>query len=179
MDQMAHTVINKRVVVLILFLFLSSNMFAQQQTEPAFIYKDLNNKSLSKLDYFLESFTPVTLKNCVFASGTFRFRITGKGKISNLEIKGNLPDTLVYSIKKRILETEKYWAYSNAIEASFLSKWFVVPVFVDVKETPNCERNKAIGENYLWLNQLFDKQNRIISTPTSYLLPPIYYFGMY
>ncbi|HEU0226915.1 MAG TPA: hypothetical protein VFQ86_04200, partial [Arachidicoccus soli] len=98
-------------------------------------------------------------------------------KIINMQVTGNLPDSLVYTLKKRILETEGHWSFSSEKDINKPSKWFVFPVFVD-RQIGNCKVNNSVTDSYSWLDQLFDKQNRIIYTPTSYLLYPLYIWGV-
>lgn len=174
---MVHIVIDKKIRLLIIGLLIGLSCFSQEkQTDPYFAYKNEKNKHLSKLHYFLGTFKPVKLDDCLFASGTFKFKIAKDGKITDFQVTGNLPDSLVSTIKKRIYETEKHWVFANKIISS--SKWFVLPVFIDRKIGLNCHDNRLVEENYEWVHKLFDNTNSIIDTPTSYLIAPFYLFGM-
>ena len=177
MVHMVHIAIKRRLALIIL-VFITTNLFAQQQTEPEFTYKDPNNKHLSNLNYFLDNYKPVPLNDCLYASGTFKFKVLKNGRLSKIYTSGNLPDTLVSNIKKRIFETEGHWLFSSKKDSIKSLKWFVLPVYIQRKMTSDCTSNGTIEESFNMTIKLFDKKSKIVETPTSYLIYPLYIFGI-
>lgn len=175
MVAMAHTVIKKTLLIATIILFTRIQLFSQQKIEPSFLYKNPKNDKMVSLDYFLSTLEKVPLPNCLSASGNFKFLVDKNGLVGNITVSGNLPDTLVKAIKKRISLTNGHWKYNDTITQT--NKWFVYPVYVENIGKKDCLIK--IEESYYWLIQLYDKTTSIINTPTSYLIRPGLYSLIY
>ena len=175
MDLMERTVI--KIFIITMLIATGFEAKSQSQIVPAFKYTNPKTHRPMNLRYFLGTFSPVKLEDCLFAWGTFRFKVNSNGKIDTIEVTGDLPDVLINSIKTRIKETKNYWVVNNKVNELEEQKWFVLPFFIMRQATQNCPDNKTIEDTFTLINQLFDEDHQILITPTSYLIQPIWLFA--
>lgn len=156
-------------VILVLLLFTTS---LSAQTIPNFNAINPRNNKKQSLQAFLGSFNRLPLDDCLKATGTVKFKLNKKNKIDSIAVSGNLPDTLVNTIKNRIKATEGHWS-TKINETDDYGKWFVIPVFVDRQSRANCPVNNMVSTDLKILTELFRDRNDIVVTATSYLLYPL------
>lgn len=155
-------------IILMLLLFTKS---LSAQTIPQFNAINPGNNKKQSLQAFLGSFNRLPLDDCLKATGTVKFKLNKKNKIDTIAVTGNLPDTLVNTIKNRIKATEGHWS-TDISQTADHEKWFVIPVFVDRQSRKNCSVNKMVSTDLKILTELFKDRSDIIITATSYLLYP-------
>lgn len=170
---MERNVTIKLIFIFLVNLLIVTNILGQEKTNPYFNYRNQKTGRLIKLDYFLSVKSDFQTEKCLSASGVFKFRVDAGGSVVDIEVKGNLPDTLVNLIKKKIHSTNGYWKFTDLERVSSKSKWFVYPVYVEYLLSDNCKIE--VDKSYYWLSELFDKSNPIINTPTAYLIRPNIY----
>jgi hypothetical protein len=168
---MGHIATKYRNLFILTFSLLGIKAIAQ--TDPEFHYTNPKTNKEVSIGNFLGSFRRLPLGDCLFAYGMVRFKVNEKKMIDTIEVTGNLPDTLVKTIRHNIIETQNHWLYSQSRDSQKTKRWFVVPVFVEKQSANGCNVDHGLLEAHDWMNQLFDKKHQVIITPTSYLLAPM------
>lgn len=156
------------LIIPMLLLLFTAPLLAQ--TAPEFSAIDPHNNKKQSLQAFLGSFNHLPLDYCLKATGSVKFKLNKNNKIDIIATEGNLPDTLVNTIKGRIKATEGHW--TSDPETADYRKWFVIPVFVDNHALRDCTINTMVSTDLGIITGLFRNRNEIIITSTSYLLYP-------
>jgi len=176
MANMVHLVINRKIILLLLLLFLSIKTIAQQKIDKnvSFSYIEKGKTTYMNLDNFISrySFDDITIKdiNCLSGSGIFIFEVSPQSKIISIKVEGNLPIEIVEAIKKRILLTENYWSFNNHKKKRKENMKFFFPYYFTVDFTIDCHSD--YNESLKWIQEILDGQkikamgnNRFLITP--------------
>ncbi len=168
---------NRIQKLLLILLFSSGSMIAQQKIQEGltFIGKNNNNK-LIDLNRFMSVSIDSIPDKCLSAEGLFKFKISVEGNVDTVEVSGNLPGKLIKSIKERILLTNNRWVFNDSLKKRGKSMVFFSPVYVSMNLEHGC--NAVDPESYGWLFDFFEKRNIIQGPNNKHLISPGLYYGM-
>jgi hypothetical protein len=179
MEIMAHLA-NKKIIIMVLFLFLSTKNIGQQKIDQdiTFSYKEEGKTRYMNIDVFLTNFGDnfselIEGIKCKSASGLFKFEINPQSKIVNITVKGNLPETINEAIKNRIILSEKYWILNKLARNRKENTVFYFPYYLYVDLEDNCKSDYHHESSNL-LEILLNKQKVIAIGHNIYLIRPEY-----
>jgi hypothetical protein len=175
MEIMAQLV-NKKIILLVLFLFLSIKNIAQQKIDKdiAFSYKEEGKTRYMQLNQFLSTFEvdkSFVWKDCMVNSGIFKFTVNTDSKVVSIDVEGNLPDAIVKSIKNKIMLTENHWIFSKSKKQQKKSIKFFFPFYLSIYVEKNCDL-KDHYEPVSWVKEFLNGQKIKDMGNNLYLIHP-------
>ncbi len=182
MVNLGQSVIDKFIKLLLILLFFSffiNNIQGQSTLEeaPIFVKKNaINGLSINIYDFLTNYDThgwKVSTLGCRMLSGSLQFKVNSQGKIKDISVTGNIPDTLINMIKWKISESECCWIPAKKGDENVDSNFFILPVFIEAYFTKNCKGNKDIYESMSLIQKLFKPYSNLIITPNAYLFYPL------
>jgi len=131
----------------------------------------LYNKPLTLSEYLSKSAALDPGDECLIKMSTFYFRVNGQGIVDSIEVKGNLDNQSVKTIKSNIYATKGKWKLPPNSKPSD-SCWFVFP-FIDFGRSRLCNTQQNISRTQLFelvslyseRELIFDKHNRLVIPP--------------
>jgi hypothetical protein len=179
MEIMAQ-VVNKKIILLVLFLFFSTKNIAQQKIDKdiSFSYKENGKTKYMNIDFFLTNFPNqfskiVDIIKCGSSSGLFKFEINPESKIVDITVKGNLHEEIIKAIKNQIILSEQYWIINDPLKKrkENIIFYFSYYLYVDLEDNCNSDYHH---ESLKLLKMLFKNQKVINVSNNVYLINPIY-----
>jgi hypothetical protein len=179
MEIMAQ-VVNRKIILLVLFLFFSTKNIAQQKIDKdiSFSYKENGKTKYMNIDIFLTNFPYqfskiVDIIKCGASSGLFKFEINPESKIVNITFDGNLPEEVIKVIKNQITLSEKYWIIEDPLKKRKENIIFYFSYYLYVDLVDNC--NPVYHHESLTLFKMLFKNQKVINVSNNvYIINPVF-----
>jgi hypothetical protein len=178
MEIMAQHV-NKKIILLVLFLFLSTKNIGQQKIDKdiTFSYKEEGKTRYKNLDFFLTDIDTEFSKlidsvKCTSTSGLFKFEINPQSKIVGITVEGNLQEGIVKAIKNKIVLSEKYWKIDGSLKKRKENIIFYFPYYLDINLEIGCKVD--LHKETFKLYKILSKKQKVVHLSNNvYLINPV------